>query len=170
MTETGQQYQDTFPIAHKLEHLRFDWQGKSVAEVGCNAGALAPYVTERGARSYVGSDLIASYVEAARARHPGFTYHHLESADAPVDADVLVVLGVFHHMSDEQVRALLHRTTAREVICEQPMSGLPFENYRMRPFHWYLQEFNAAGFAVVEIVPYGFRYPVERAILCAHRT
>lgn len=163
------QYQDQFPVERKLRHLTFDWAAKSVAEIGCNIGNLGAYVIARGAVSYVGSDLIPAYVAEGRRRHPTLDLRHAESADAPVDADVLVALGVFHHMSDAGITALLGRTTARWIVCEQPMGDLPFKNYFIRPGVWYVNALAEAGFTEYRTVRYGFSYPIDRAILVAHR-
>jgi SAM-dependent methyltransferase len=162
-------YQDEFPVVRKLQHVPFDWKGKSVAEVGCNIGGLGLYALERGAVSYVGSDLIASYVEEGRRRHPELDLRHAESAAAPVDADVLVALGVFHHMRDEQITDLLARTSARWILCEQPMGDVPFKNYWIRPATWYANALFAAGFTSWVWYRYGFSYPIDRRILVGVR-
>lgn len=64
----------------------------SIVDVGCGDGALIRLLRARGYRgSYRGEDLLASMVEAARARSPDehFDIHDLMTTGPPADAIVL---------------------------------------------------------------------------------
>lgn len=165
-------YQDQFPPAAKLRHVLLDWTGLRVLDLGANLGALGVYALERGAASYVGHEANAAWADAGRQRYghvPGWTLHTGNARAADLGgADILCALGLFHHMRDDDVRHILRTTTARRVLIEQPMGGA-FQHYLMRPQAWYRAELEEAGFGQIERFPYGFAYPVERAIFLADR-
>jgi trans-aconitate methyltransferase len=162
-------YQDTFPPATKLQHVRLDWRGLAVVEVGCNIGMLGDYALERGAASYVGYDAKPAYITEGLRRRPHLALHVGRAEQADVACDLLVALGVFHHMPDADVQALLARTTAQAVLFEVPLSDKPFKTYRMRPRQWYDRAARAAGFTTCERFKYGFWYPVDREIFLWRR-
>lgn len=162
-------YQDTFPPATKLQHLRLDWRGLAVVEVGCNIGMLGDYVLAGGAASYVGYDAKAQYVAEGLRRRPHLDLRVGEAHTADVACDLLAVLGVFHHMPDAHVTGLMARTSARVLLFEVPLSDRPFKMYRMRPRRWYDAAARAAGFTACERVRYGFWYPIDREIFVWRR-
>ncbi|MFZ2152096.1 MAG: class I SAM-dependent methyltransferase [Minisyncoccia bacterium] len=162
-------YQDTFPVAEKLKHLVFDWTGLSVVEIGCNTGQLGDYVLKQGAASYRGSDMNAEWLGEGQRRYPHLNLTVGRAQDADLRADVLVALGVFHHMSDFDVIGVLAGTTARVLLIEQPMRAEPFQGYKMRPKDWYKANVAAVGFTSVKEFKYGFTYPVPRSILLVAR-
>ena len=47
----------------------FDWQKKSVLDVGCGTGALLREITRRGADSATGIDYSGKAIEIARKKH-----------------------------------------------------------------------------------------------------
>lgn len=157
----------------KLRHLLFDWAGLRVVDLGANMGALGPYVLERGAVSYVGTELNVGWASAGRAMYgalKGWTLHIGNARDADLSqADIVCALGLFHHMNDDDVRHVLQSTSAPRVLIEQPMGNSPLRNYKIRSKEWYVAELAEAGFTKVERFPYGFAYPIDRAILLAER-
>jgi len=161
-------YQDVFTPGRKLRHLTLDWTGARVVDLGCNLGALGDYVLARGAASYVGVEADAGWAEEGRRRFPHLDIRTGTAGDADTDCDILCCLGLFHHVPDAGVSRILSRTTARVVVCEQPM-GEPFGVYRMRSEAWYRARLTKAGFTSIERVEYGFGYPVDRAILVGRR-
>lgn len=162
-------YHDTFPIATKLKALTFDWTGHHVVDLGCNSGMLGPYVRERGAVSYVGWEANADWAAEGRRRHPGLTIRTGDVLEADLTgATVLCALGLFHHLRDETIATLFDRAPD-VMLCEQPMGVGPFRGYYIRTEDWYREALHAHGFAHVERVPYGFTYPIDRAILVARR-
>lgn len=166
-------YHDTFPVEQKLRHVPADaivWAGANVVDLGCNSGALGPYVLKRGAATYVGYEVDADWATEGRRRHPELTIitGRAEEADLST-ATVVCALGLFHHMRSEAVAQVLRAASAAHtVVCEQPM-GAPFQGYHMRPETWYRTALADAGFPTIMRVAYGFQYRVDRAILIATR-
>ena len=82
--------------------------GERVLDVGCGTGALCALMPD--GVSYVGVDVDADYVDAARERYgprAEFVCSPIETyAPRPGEEfDVAIAFGVFHHLDDEQVRA-----------------------------------------------------------------
>jgi cyclopropane fatty-acyl-phospholipid synthase-like methyltransferase len=81
--------------------------GMRLLDIGCGPGELSKYVAPN---DYEGIDVSEEYINSARQRHRG-SYHVLpadrvgELTSPPFD--LAMVVGVFHHLSDEQVRATL---------------------------------------------------------------
>jgi trans-aconitate methyltransferase len=161
-------YHDTFPPETKLRHLKLDWTGARVHDLGCNSGALGAYVLARGATHYAGWEVNADWAAEGRRRYPHLTIHTADVRQADLDCDILCCLGLFHHLNDATVEAILAVTTAHTVVTEQPM-GDPFQNYVMRPESWYRDALARSGFTNVERAEYGFSYPVDRAFLVGRR-
>jgi SAM-dependent methyltransferase len=111
--------------------------GQRVLDLGCGTGALFGFMPE-GVR-YVGVDLDAGYVAAARARYgePAEFIHGDATTYAPDgDFDVAICYGVVHHLADEQARGLIRvaRAARRFVAaepCSTPEAGA-FESFLMR--------------------------------------
>jgi cyclopropane fatty-acyl-phospholipid synthase-like methyltransferase len=80
--------------------------GMRTLDVGCGPGDLAKYFDPA---DYVGIDMSEAYVAAARARFAA-TFHVLPAervGQLSERFDLAVMFGVFHHLSDQQVRATL---------------------------------------------------------------
>ena len=161
-------YHDTFSPAKKLRHVTVNWEWARVLDLGCNTGALGPYVMERGAMSYRGVESNAEWAAEGRRRYPTMNIITADVRDVGLDCDILVCMGLFHHLPDDAVAKILGGTTAHTVVTEQPMGG-PFQTYKMRTETWYRQQFTAAGFPTVRRERYGFDYAVDRAFLIATR-
>jgi len=76
--------------------------GQRVLDVGCGPGRLLPFLPNV---SYVGIDASASYLATARARFPQGRFEQLDlegdcSTFADRDFDLIVALGLLHHLSD----------------------------------------------------------------------
>jgi SAM-dependent methyltransferase len=94
-------------------------EGRSVVEVGCGAGHLADFLERRGIRAdYLGCDLSAAMLEAARARHPELRFERLDLLREPLPerCDVVLCSGLFHVKLDRPeeewlafVRGMLRR-------------------------------------------------------------
>jgi SAM-dependent methyltransferase len=90
--------------------------GDVVLDVGCGPADILPWLP---GVQYHGIDLSRDYVEAARRRHGDRGRFLLGSVDALDPAalpacDLVLALGVFHHLDDEQVAGLL--TSVRRVL------------------------------------------------------
>ena len=87
------------------EHFHIQ-PGDCVLDAGCGQGLLYPYLP---AVTYLGLDIDARSIAHARARQPEVRF---EVCDLTQDAalhsvDVIVEIGVLHHLSDPQARAML---------------------------------------------------------------
>lgn len=97
----------------------------SVLDVGCGDGRFAQFIAEQedlqaraGALTYVGIDDNAALLERARARQIGsaFHFHSADFVATPIDSclgtqtfDLIVLLGVLHHIPGHEQRAQLLR-------------------------------------------------------------
>jgi SAM-dependent methyltransferase len=80
--------------------------GQRILDIGCGPGGLCRFFQPE---DYVGIDISAAYIEHARRCLPA-TFHVMpaEGLGALADRfDLAVMCGVFHHLSDEQVRTTL---------------------------------------------------------------
>ena len=92
--------------------------GDTVVDIGCGTGHILEDLPMR--MSYYGYDLSADYIRQARARYGGRA--SFECADVSAftvgprrgTADVVLALGVIHHLDDAQVEELV--TTAHELL------------------------------------------------------
>src|SRR5262245_3262 len=63
-----------------------DLRGRSVCDVGCGFGDLLPYLRERfGTVQYEGVDITPSFIDKARALHPGVPFHCLDITKDPFE-------------------------------------------------------------------------------------
>ena len=83
--------------------------GKRTLDLGCGPGAFAPMFKNQ---DYVGADLNRGYIEYARKKLPGTFIvsdaRQLEMPDARFEQ--VLIFGLLHHLSDEDVRAVLRET------------------------------------------------------------
>lgn len=126
--------------AHRLLVALAGYQpGTRTLDIGCGPGDLANYFDPR---DYVGIDLSEAYIEDARRNMRG-TFHVLPAeriGELPDTFDLVVMCGVFHHLSDEAVRATLAGLTrilkpaGRFVLLEAvwPSSAWDLPGYLMR--------------------------------------
>ena len=86
-------------------------QGLSTLDLGCGPGAFAPVFD---GDDYMGADLNARYVEYAKRRYkrPFLCSDARALKDVP-DArfDQVLIFGLLHHLSDDDVRAVLREAT-----------------------------------------------------------
>jgi SAM-dependent methyltransferase len=142
-------------------------------ELGCGDGEAALDAAPRCA-SVTGYDVSAALVERAntRARDAGLTHVHFQTADLedgplpPVDADVLLCLGVFSCLPDDVVTRVLNHLgrglrpgallVLRETVSLGPRREVVYATGycgRYRPIGAYLDAVASAGFSVFDDVP-----------------
>lgn len=77
-------------------------EGESVLDIGCGTADILDYLPPV---KYTGYDTSAEYVEACRQRFPQHTFVQAALPDTDGSYDVVMALGVTHHLSDEETRA-----------------------------------------------------------------
>jgi len=80
--------------------------GRKVLDIGCGPGTFSAFFRPE---DYTGVDISAAYVEHAR-QHFGGTYHVLPAervGELEGRYDIALMVGVFHHLTDDQVRETL---------------------------------------------------------------
>lgn len=84
--------------------------GMRILDLGCGAAEILSFLPDDV--DYVGYDISAPYIEAARRRFAGRGAFHLRMLDE-VEArtlasfDLVMAIGVLHHLDDEEARALM---------------------------------------------------------------
>jgi SAM-dependent methyltransferase len=95
---------------------------ESVLDLGCGTGALFGLMP--GGAEYVGVDVDARYVAAARARHGAqaeFVHADATAYEPGREFDLAVAYGVLHHLDDESARGLLRAArAARRFVAAEP--------------------------------------------------
>lgn len=86
----------------------------SVLDVGCGTGNWASVTDGR----YLGVDISSEFIAAARDRYrddPQKEFRHLDATveDVPGHFDLMQLISVLHHLSDDQVRRLIGRVAPR---------------------------------------------------------
>lgn len=89
-------------------------QGDRILDLGCGPADILPYLPEV---EYIGFDHSASYIAAAKRRFgDGGTFVHAGTTDFDIDSvapcDVAMMLGVLHHLDDEQAADALRTAAA----------------------------------------------------------
>ena len=87
------------------DHLGAD-PGRKVLDVACGPGAFSDLFTED---TYTGIDLNPKYIDFAQSNYRGrFSVQDARELDFPENAfDDVLVYGLFHHLNDEDVTAVL---------------------------------------------------------------
>jgi SAM-dependent methyltransferase len=84
--------------------------GETIVDVGCGPGYLLDHLPT--SCRYYGFDTDKGYIEHARAKNAPNAEFHLgifdeEAASRVKPADVILMTGLLHHLTDEEARALL---------------------------------------------------------------
>lgn len=97
----------------------------SVADIGCGYGALLDFLAEQGALfEYVGVDVSAAMIEAARGLHVGHSRaNFVVAAEPPASVDFAIASGIFNVKLDNDAAEwaayidatleMMHRVTRR---------------------------------------------------------
>jgi SAM-dependent methyltransferase len=94
-----------------------DLKGKSVVEIGCGPGLWSAHLQH--AASYIGVDRNQRHIQEANSRYGTQTTRFLcgDLADAGVISaigacDVVIAIGILHHLSDDIAREVLSQSAA----------------------------------------------------------
>ncbi|TFI58255.1 TIGR04290 family methyltransferase [Sphingomonas parva] len=122
-------------------HLPKDLSGKSVLDIGCNAGFYSMEMKRRGAERVVGIDSDDRYLEQARFAATTLGYDNIEFRNLSVydvaalgeRFDVVIFMGVLYHLRHPLLALdLIHEHVAGDLLIFQSMqrgsgSVLPLE-------------------------------------------
>ena len=156
-------YQDVISPKEKLKHLSIDLKGKSVIDLGCNIGEVKPYVMGLGASIYMGYDANEDFINEAIKRH-GNSFKHTDILKQKVfKADVVLALGLFHHLNVAEIIQLISKIDCETLIVESPILGERKE-YNVRSVENY--QALLRPYKLIDEIESGFKTPpVIRKIL-----
>lgn len=160
-------YQDVITPKEKLKHLSIDLKGKSVIDLGCNVGEVKPYVKDLGAYFYMGYDANKDFIDEAIKRH-GNSFKHTDILKQKLfKSDIVFALGLFHHLSDNEVKQLISKIECDTLVVESPIIGQRKE-YNVRSIEDY--EKLLKPYKLTNEIESGFKTPpVLRKILIFER-
>jgi SAM-dependent methyltransferase len=148
-------YQDNVTSPEKkLKNLKYNWKDKSVLELGCNIGKLGVMALEKGCDSYMGIDIDKKMIETGRERYS----LKLEAGDVEnydLEADVIVVMALFHHFDDKKLEGIISRMECEDLIFEVPVGEEKFEKYHCRTEEWYNELITKNFGRVIRVVDSG---------------
>jgi tRNA (mo5U34)-methyltransferase len=111
-------------------HLPADLSGKSVLDIGCNAGFYSMEMKRRGAERVVGIDSDDRYLAQARFAAEALGYDNIEFAKLSVydvgalgeKFDVVIFMGVLYHLRHPLLALdLIHEHVAGDLLIFQSM-------------------------------------------------
>jgi len=111
-------------------HLPADLSGKSVLDIGCNAGFYSMEMKRRGAERVVGVDSDDRYLEQARFAATTLGYDNIEFRNLSVydvaalgeKFDVVIFMGVLYHLRHPLLALdLIHEHVAGDMLIFQSM-------------------------------------------------
>lgn len=136
-----------FKYRRFAEALPADLTGKSVLDIGCNAGFYAIEMARRGARRVVGIDSDARYLEQARLASDALGFPEIEFARCDVydlarlgeTFDLVIFMGVLYHLRHPLLALdLIREHVAGDMLLFQTMqrgSEAVFDAPADHPFH-----------------------------------
>lgn len=160
-------YQDVITPKEKLKHLTINLKYKSVIDLGCNIGEVKPYVMDLGAYFYMGYDANKGFIDEAIKRHGNSFKHDDILKQKLFEAHVVFALGLFHHLSDSEVKQLVSNIDCDMLVVESPIIGQRKE-YNVRSIEDY--EKLLKPYKLTNEIESGFKTPpVLRKILIFER-
>jgi ubiquinone/menaquinone biosynthesis C-methylase UbiE len=114
-------------------------RGQRILDIGCSTGTGAGEFIDMSANEYYGIDISPEYTTRASQRHPAGNFLTMDARKMTFDGesfDVVVFLGVLHHMHDDLIRDSLkevQRVLKRSgrIVVGEPLftKGAPFSNF-----------------------------------------
>jgi len=133
-------YQDEILMTKKLENLTYNWKGKSVLDLGCNAGKLWEISKSAGASRYLGVDISKDMIKVGKERYEDAEFVEGDVnvvIDRSPDYDVTVAMALFHHFTSRKLRGVIRRLKSKELIFEVPVGSNDVGLYQLRDEKWY---------------------------------
>lgn len=101
-------------LASMARHLPIE-DGSTIVDVGCGPGYLRSHLPQ-GCR-YIGYDTDTPYINFARRHHAANAEYHCQIFDSAAarlsaPADIVMMNGLLHHLTDDEARTLLVDATA----------------------------------------------------------
>jgi SAM-dependent methyltransferase len=111
-------------LRHRLavtpELLKPFLAGKRVVELGCGSGRLAGALVQYGAQSYLGIDIAEAAIGKARQTYRGHDRMEFAVGDIgalpPISADLVISLGLFDWLKDEEIAGIFRKFGAAEFL------------------------------------------------------
>lgn len=89
---------------------RLPLRGLSVHDAGCGFGDIIPYLSARGVKDYVGTDVMPEMIAGARTRRPHREFRLLDlRTETPPTADVTLVCGALAFQKPNDIAAILDK-------------------------------------------------------------
>tara|TARA_A100001015_G_scaffold309849_1_gene410060 strand:+ start:4237 stop:4851 length:615 start_codon:yes stop_codon:yes gene_type:complete len=106
-------------FSHKKTRLRWNQlieenSNGIILDVGCGPGNQSLHF--KNSKEYIGLDISDAYINKAKQLHRGFGQFHVMSATeidklTRLDFDLIILNGVFHHLSDDEVSEFLKKVS-----------------------------------------------------------
>jgi ubiquinone/menaquinone biosynthesis C-methylase UbiE len=113
------------------DHFRdyLDVHDRDILDVGCSTGTCASVAVRMDQNRYIGIDVAPQYVRLAARRHPAGKFLTMDARQlsfADNSFDVVMFIGVLHHMDDQLIKDCLkdiRRVLRRDgvVLCAEPV-------------------------------------------------
>jgi tRNA (mo5U34)-methyltransferase len=143
-----------------------DLSGRSVLDIGCNAGFYALKMKERGAKRVLGVDCDERYLDQARlaaeVKGEDIEFRKLSVYDvASLDEtfDIVLFLGVFYHLRHPLLALdLIHDHVARDLLVFQSMQrGSPQIDPVGPDYEFFEQDhFDSPGYPKLHFIEHGY--------------
>lgn len=94
---------DYFVIKKVIDQVTGGLEPKTVLDLGCGTGILAPMFSPKG---YVGVDIHSTSVNYARRRHPQYSFQVGDATNVGLRRkfSMILVVGVVHHLGESDAR------------------------------------------------------------------
>jgi tRNA (mo5U34)-methyltransferase len=141
---------------HFADAIPEDLTGKSVLDIGCNAGFYAMEMKRRGAKRVLGLDSMDEYLRQARfaaeVNELEIEFRKLSVYDVGSLGerfDIVIFMGVLYHLRHPLLAVdLIHEHVADDLLVFQSMQRGSTEVEVLKPNYdfWTIEQFDRAGF------------------------
>ena len=146
--------------------LPLDLSGKTVLDIGCNAGFYAMEMKRRGAARVVGIDSDERYLAQARfaadVEGLDIEWRHLSAYDVAALAerfDIVLFIGVFYHLRHPLLALdLIHAHAARDILVFQSMQRGSRQSHRADDDYdfWDFDIFDAPDYPKLHFIEHSY--------------